>query len=146
MKELLVAFLLLAGAWLLAGCNQSATVVENGASIHEFTYTEKDVPIYQPRFEREYRVALQGGFVVRCRMENHWSGARSVSGYPHLIEPSGREILFHHDAIAKDIIIPELVNPTADALRFIFALDQQYMNSNPTTVTDDRGKTWRVQP
>ena len=116
-------------------------------STQGFTYTVEDVPMRKPTFERKYKVKIHGGFVVECSIEDRsYRGGRDVSGYAHLIEPSGRSILFNHERIAEDIIIPELIQPTKDALQLILSLDREWVRSKPNSFKDENGVTWVKQP
>lgn len=97
----------------------------------------------RPKMKRIYVHHLDGqfkGFRIDLQREYNYSNERD--GYGMVTQPDGKWILVNLNRVAQDILNPDLAPIIEEILTRMAALDREWISSNPTEWTDNKGVTW----
>lgn len=111
-------------------------VLEPGCEPSSVTIKEKRND--RPRFQREYSVSVSLGRRVELSFDSYLS--RRASGF--LYQANGKWLIFDPDRIADQILDPALVPEVEAAVKSIRAMDKAFIDSKPSSYTDEDGVKW----
>lgn len=109
-----------------------------GQAICKDCVTVKDKRNDRPRFQREYTVTVSLGRKVQLTFDSYLS--RRSDGF--LYQANGKRLIFDPDRIAEQILDPVLVPEVEAAVKTIQAMDKAFMDSKPSSYTDEDGVKW----
>lgn len=107
-------------------------IVVNGTSI-------TDVPEDVPQFKRNYTAAVTNDVKITITMKTYSYG-RSSAG--ELRQSDDKYVWFDPERVADRILDRSLVPLIEEHIKTIFALDAEYIKSNPCQFTDEKGTKW----
>jgi hypothetical protein len=90
------------------------------------------------RFERTYTLPLTDKATLVMVINQNIM----MSYYATLYQPNGKSIRFDYDAVARDIIDPELVPLVKAGVSQILKEDKAYRKLPKQTLIDSHGNTW----
>lgn len=99
----------------------------------------------RPKLKRIYVKHLDGnfkGFRIDLTREYRSSYSNERDGYGTITQPDGKWVLVSMGRVAHEILNAELAPIIEEVLGQMAAIDQEWVRSNPTEWTDDRGVTW----
>ncbi len=100
----------------------------------------EDVHADVPEFERVYTVKIDGRCSMKVTMKTFLSSNRMCNG--ELTQPNGKWLLFDPKAVADKIIDPILSPLIQKCCDEILGMDKDFMDSNPNSFIDERGRKW----
>jgi len=96
-----------------------------------------------PEMKRTYKAPLSNGRSMEIEFRTtYWnSGRRDTSAMIFQADRS-KYLFFRTEAVADEILDPELVPQVQKYLLEMFRLDQEFLNSDPKEYTDSKGIKW----
>lgn len=98
-----------------------------------------DVPGDMPQFKRNYVAKVTDDVTITITMKTYSYG-RQCAG--ELRQSDDKYVWFDPERVADRILDHALVPLVEARIKTIFALDAEFMSSNPCQFTDEKGTKW----